>query len=148
MDTATAGHQPSHGHTNTGGGDHSELHPAATYLGSPCCAEWAQVASLRVWLCGAVCVSWMQNFPGNKPELSFGILSFLSRMFKFKPQICGWQGTGANKEPNNVLSAPGSPACPVIPPVQGNGGVQRLKGLSQIEAAQTYKTEFKNPSRQ
>lgn len=30
----------------------------------------------------------------------------------------------------------------------GNGGVQRLKGLSQIEAAQTYKTEFKNPSRQ
>lgn len=30
---------PSHGDTNRGGGDHSELHPAATYLGSPHCGK-------------------------------------------------------------------------------------------------------------
>lgn len=59
--------------------------------------------------------------PGCKTSLATNwschleILSFLSRMFKFKPQTCGWQGTGANKEPNNLLSAPGCLACNSYP---------------------------------
>lgn len=33
---------------------------------------------------------------------------FLFRMFKFKTQTCGWQGTGANKQQNDPLSVPDS----------------------------------------
>jgi len=38
------------------------------------------------------------------------ISSFLFRMFKFKTQTCGWQGTVANKQRNDLLSVPDSPA--------------------------------------
>lgn len=54
------------------------------------------------------------------PSCHRDILPFLSRMFKFKPQTCGWQGTGGQTKSQTSCCQllPAWPAT-LIPPVRG-----------------------------
>lgn len=93
--------------------------------------------------------------PGCKTSLATNqschleMLSFLSGMFKFKPQTCGWQGTGANKEPNNLLSAPDCPACSSypscpwgMPEYRGSGS----RACHRFKLLRLTRQNFKNPT--
>lgn len=93
--------------------------------------------------------------PGCKTPLAtkwcchLGILSFLSRMFKFKPQTCGWQRIGENKEPNNLLSAPECPACDSYPScprgmVEYRGNVSRA--CQRFKLLRLTRQNLKNPT--